>query len=129
MHGGKSILPGFDSGSCRAQGAMVGQVGGQMHCGCILEVTEENDRCSDDGPSTLSQQVGAVEPGGCGGAWLTLLSSVWYSESQCWFSGEMGSNDIPNSSALEGRLVTLFLPHSTCQRLLLLCCLGQVVGP
>lgn len=39
----------------------------------ILEVTEE-DGCSDDGPSILSQQVGAIsaEPGGCGGAWLTL---------------------------------------------------------
>lgn len=26
----------------------------------ILEVTEEHDRCSDDGPSILSQQVGAI---------------------------------------------------------------------
>lgn len=56
MHGGKSISPGFDSGSCRAQGAMAGQEGGQMHAGMgILEVTEEHDRCSDDGPSILSQ--------------------------------------------------------------------------
>lgn len=35
---------------------MAGQEGGQMHAGMgILEVTEEHDRCSDDGPSILSQ--------------------------------------------------------------------------